>query len=326
MAHGQAGRDVPEDGGGAEGNPGVSYEFTQPIQMRFNELIAGVREDIIKIYGERHEQLQLIGQRAERLIAGVRGVGDVQLERTSGFPQMIVRYDRSRMARYGVHIQQLNELIQAAFAGTAAGVVFEGERRYDLVVRAEESGRKGMDDLRELHVPLPDGKTVPLRELADIRMEEGPAQISRENAKRRIVIGVNARERDTQSLVEEIRSVLSDRLELPAGYHLEYGGRFENLMAAKERLSVAVPVALLLILILLYFTFGSLSQALMIFSAVPLSAIGGVWALWIRGMPFSISAGIGFIALFGVAVLNGIVLLSYLNQLEKEGCSPSRSA
>ena len=300
--------------------PGVSYEFTQPIQMRFNELIAGVREDIaIKIYGEQHEQLQLIGQRAERLIAGVRGVGDVQLERTSGFPQMIVRYDRSRMARYGVHIQQLNELIQAAFAGTAAGVVFEGERRYDLVVRVEESGRKGMDDLRELHVPLPDGKTVPLRELADIRMEEGPAQISRENAKRRIVIGVNARERDTQSLVEEIRSVLSDRLELPAGYHLEYGGRFENLMAAKERLSVAVPVALLLILILLYFTFGSLSQALMIFSAVPLSAIGGVWALWIRGMPFSISAGIGFIALFGVAVLNGIVLLSYLNQLEKEG-------
>ncbi len=300
--------------------PGVSYEFTQPIQMRFNELIAGVREDIaIKIYGEEHEQLQLIGQRAERLIAGVRGVGDVQLERTSGFPQMIVRYDRSRMARYGVHIQQVNELIQAAFAGKAAGVVFEGERRYDLVVRVEETGRKGMDDLRELHIPLPDGQTVPLRELADIRMEEGPAQISRENAKRRIVIGVNARERDTQSLVEEIQSVLSERLEMPAGYHLEYGGRFENLMAAKERLSVAVPVALLLILILLYFTFGSLSQALMIFSAVPLSAIGGVWALWIRDMPFSISAGIGFIALFGVAVLNGIVLLSYLNQLEKEG-------
>ena len=167
----------------------------------------------------------------------------------AGFPQMIVRYDRSRMARYGVHIIQVNELIQAAFAGKAAGVVFEGERRYDLVVRVEETGRKGMDDLRELHIPLPDGQTVPLRELADIRMEEGPAQISRENAKRRIVIGVNARERDTQSLVEEIQSVLSERLELPAGYHLEYGGRFENLMAAKERLSVAVPIALLLILI-----------------------------------------------------------------------------
>lgn len=300
--------------------PGVGYEFTQPIQMRFNELIAGVREDIaIKIYGEDPAVLYQYGERAESLIKNIQGVGDVRLEETQGLPQMIIRYDRAKIAQYGLKIKQVNTLIRSAFAGEVAGVVFEGEKRFDLVVRLDRSRREDLDDLRGLYVPLSNGGKVPLMELAEIKLEDGPAQISRENAKRRIVVGVNARDRDTESLVEEIQSVLDQSLDLPAGYYLDYGGQFENMMAARQRLSVAVPIALLLIMILLYFTFNSLSQALLIFTAIPLSAIGGVFALWVRDMPFSISAGIGFIALFGVAVLNGIVLVAYFNQLEREG-------
>lgn len=302
--------------------PGVEYEFTQPIQMRFNELIAGVREDVaIKIFGENADVLADKAKEVESIVQDIQGVGDLRVEQTQGLPQMIVRYQRNKIAQYGLNIRDLNRAIRTAFAGETAGVVFEEERRFDLVVRLEKEQRQSIDDIRNLFVPLPNGKQIPLKEVASIEFEDGPMQISRENAKRRIVIGVNARNRDTESLVMEIKSALEAQLELPPGYYLEYGGQFENLMEAKQRLSVAVPVALLLILVLLYFTFRSIGQALLIFTAIPLSAIGGIYALWLRDLPFSISAGVGFIALFGVAVLNGIVLIAYFNQLKAEGVS-----
>ena len=300
--------------------PGVTYEFTQPIQMRFNELIAGVREDIaIKIFGEDPDLLYRLGQKAEALIKPIQGVGDLRLEQTQGLPQMVVKYQREQLAQYGLNVEELNMTLRAAFAGSTAGVVFEGERRFDLTVRLEENSRKDIESIKNLYVSLPNGGQVPLSQVARIEMVEGPMQISREDAKRRIVLGVNARNRDTESLVEEIDETLIANLELPAGYYIKYGGQFENLVAAKERLGIAVPVALTLILVLLFFTFSSMKQALLIFSAIPFSAIGGIFALWLRDMPFSISAGIGFIALFGVAVLNGIVLIASFNELRKSG-------
>jgi heavy metal efflux system protein len=300
--------------------PGVEYEFTQPIQMRFNELIAGVREDIaIKIFGENPDVLHQKAKEVEQIVRSIDGVGDLRVEQTLGLPQMIVNYNRGKIAQYGLNIRDLNRTLRAAFAGEVAGVVFEEERRFELVVRLESSQRQDLNDIRNLFVPLPNGQQIPLKEVASIDMMDGPMQISREGAKRRIVVGVNARNRDTESLVNEIQEALTEKLELPAGYYLDYGGQFENLVEAKKRLSIAVPVALLLILVLLYFTFGSIGQAFLIFSAIPLSAIGGVYALWLRDLPFSISAGVGFIALFGVAVLNGIVLIAYFNQLKKEG-------
>lgn len=302
--------------------PGVQYEFTQPIQMRFNELIAGVREDIaIKIFGENTEILFQKAKQAEKIIKGIDGVGDLRVEQTQGLPQMMVSYERNKIAQYGLNIRDLNTALRTAFAGEAAGVVFEEERRFDLVVRLENKYRQDIDNIRNLFVPLPNGKQIPLKEVAKIELRDGPMQISRDDAKRRIVIGVNARNRDTESLVGEIREKLDEELNLPSGYYVRYGGQFENLIAAKERLSIAVPAALLLIFVLLFFTFKSVKQALLIFTAIPLSAIGGVYALWLRDMPFSISAGVGFIALFGVAVLNGIVLIAYFNQLKNEGTS-----
>ena len=300
--------------------PGVEYEFTQPIQMRFNELIAGIREDIaIKIFGENTQILQQKAKEAEKIISGIAGIGDLRVERTQGLPQLKVIYDRGKIAQYGLNIKDLNLTLKAGFAGAKAGVVFEEERRFDLVVRLKQESRKNISDLENLYIPLPNGEQVPLKELARIEMRSGPMQISREDAKRKIVIGVNARDRDTESLVEEIQKELALNLELDPGYYIRYGGQFENLVAAKKRLGIAVPVALLLILVLLFFTFNSIPQALLIFTAIPLSAIGGIYALWLRDMPLSISAGVGFIALFGVAVLNGIVLISYLNELKREG-------
>lgn len=299
---------------------GVNYEFTQPIQMRFNELISGVREDIaVKIYGEDLDILFRKGKEAESMIKGIAGAGDVKVEQIVGLPQMLVKYDRNKIAKYGLNISDVNDLLRSAFAGKTAGIVFEGEKRFDLVVRLQSEFRQNIDNIKELYLPLPNGAQIPLIEVADIDFEEAPMQISRENTKRRINVGVNARNRDIESLVNEISSTLDSKLNLPPGYYIEYGGQFENLIEAKNRLSIAVPVALTLILALLYFTFGSMKQALLIFTAIPLSAIGGVFALWLRDMPFSISAGIGFIALFGVAVLNGIVLIGYFNQLKQEG-------
>ena len=300
--------------------PGVNFEFSQPIELRFNELMTGVRSDIaIKIYGEDLELLYQKGQEANAAIQGIEGVGDTKLEQIVGLPQMQVQYDRDKIAQYGLNIEDLNTLVRTAFAGEAAGVVFEGEKRFDLVVRLEKAYRQDIQNLRELYLSLPNGSSVPLHEIAKIEYKNAPMQISRDDTKRRIVLGVNARGRDVESLVEEIEQTLQAKVDLPPGYYITYGGQFENLQEAKDRLSIAVPVALLLIFTLLYLTFHSLGQALLIFTAIPLSAIGGIWALTLRGMPFSISAGIGFIALFGVAVLNGIVLIGYFNDLKKEG-------
>ncbi|WP_339785589.1 CusA/CzcA family heavy metal efflux RND transporter [uncultured Imperialibacter sp.] len=305
--------------------PGIGFEFTQPIEMRFNELITGVRADVaIKIFGENLDTLFNLGNRIKTLVQNVEGAADVSVEQIAGLPQMSVRYDRNKLASYGLMVKDVNRVIRMAFAGEAAGVVFEGEKRFDLVVRTGVKNRKDMQDLSNLFVALPGGGQVPLREVASITYEAGPAQISRDDTRRRIVVSINVRNRDMESLVEEMQLIISQGLDLPAGYHITYGGQFENLQNAKERLMVAVPVALLLIFIMLYFTFGAVSEALLVFSAIPLAAIGGVIALAVRDMPFSISAGVGFIALFGIAVLNGIVLIEFFNELKHKGVDDIR--
>ena len=305
--------------------PGVSYEFTQPIEMRFNELITGVRADLaIKIFGEDLNLLFDYAQRITSLIENVQGAADVTVEQIVGLPQMTVQYDRQRLAQYGLNVSELNQMIQIAFGGLEAGTVFEGERRFDLVVRFNKENRKSIDNLENLFVRIPNGESIPMKELADINYNFGPAQISRDNTRRRIVIGINVRNRDVESLVHEISGIINQTINLPAGYYITYGGQFENLQNAKKRLTVAIPVALVIIMILLHFTFYSFKQALLIFSAIPMAAIGGVLALWIRGMPFSISAGVGFIALFGIATLNGVVLISFLNELRDKGVKDLR--
>jgi heavy metal efflux system protein len=295
---------------------GAEFEFTQPIQLRFNELMTGAKTDIaVKIFGENTAELKRLADRAAELIDGLPGAADVKVEQTEGLPQLIIQFDRGRLAHYGLHIEQANTLVRTAFAGEIAGVVFENERKFDLVVRLDEPYRQDLD-LSRLFISLPSGEgAIPLSEVAAVHYAEGPMQISRENTRRRINVGINVRDRDIASLVDDISEKLEAELRLPAGYTISYGGQFENLEKARQRLKVAVPVALLLIFALLFFTFERLKYALMISTAVPLSIIGGVLALWLRGMPFSISAGVGFIALFGVAVLNGIVLISYFNSL-----------
>jgi cobalt-zinc-cadmium resistance protein CzcA len=302
------------------GVPGVSMEFQQPIQMRFNELISGAKSDIsIKIYGD---DLALLFEKANQAAAFIRplaGVGDLKVEQIAALPQLRVTYDRQKMAQYGLRIADLNALLRTSFAGDVAGQVYEGERRYDLVVRLDSASRQGLQDLRNLYVDTPTGQKIPLEEVATVAYRSAPAQISRDDARRRINIGVNVRGRDVQSLVEEIQGRLDQGLKLPAGYTIKYGGAFENLQQAKARLSVVVPISLALIFLLLYLSFQSVKQAALIFTGIPLATIGGILALWLRGMPFSISAGVGFIALFGVAVLNGIVLVASLNELALEG-------
>lgn len=300
--------------------PGVFFEINQPIQMRFNELMTGVRQDIaVKIFGENIDTLAMLAPKVARVVQTVKGATAPQIEQTTGLPQISVQYDRAKIAAYGMSIDDLNDAISTAFAGKAAGVVFENERRFDLVVRLDSASRTSIDDVSNLYVALPDGTQLPLSQLATIAFKEGPAQISREEGKRRIVVGFNVTGRDVESVVEEIQNKLSSANLLPSGYYYTYGGTFENLQKASARLMIAVPIALGLIFLLLYLTFGSLKEAALIYTAIPMSAIGGVFALVLRGMPFSISAGIGFIALFGVAVLNGIVLISTFNTLEKEG-------
>ncbi|MDI9878952.1 CusA/CzcA family heavy metal efflux RND transporter [Flectobacillus longus] len=302
--------------------PGVNFEFTQPIQMRFNELIAGTKSDVaIKIFGEDLDILYQKAQESAKHIAKIEGVGDLKVQQIEGVPQMVVDYNREKIAQYGLKIKELNALVKTAFAGEEAGVVYEGEKRFGLVVRLDSVYRKDLQNISDLYVDLPNGGKIPLAQVATISYQDAPTEIARDNARRRITIGINVRNRDVESLVHEIQQVLDKKVELPVGYNFVYGGAFENLNAAKSRLAIAVPVALFLIFALLFFTFNSLKEALIIFAAIPLSAIGGVMALWLRGMPFSVSAGIGFIALFGVAVLNGIVLIAYFNNLEKQGIS-----
>lgn len=298
---------------------GASFEFTQPIQLRFNELMTGAKTDIaIKIFGESVETLASLAQDVAGLIENIEGAADVKIEQTKGLTQMVIDIKREKLAQYNVSIDDVNQVVRTAFAGDKAGVVFENEKKFDLVVRYNDAYRETLD-LNKLFVTNLEGELIPLHELADRKIVEGPMQITRENAQRRITIGVNIRNRDVASLVAEIVETINANIEFPAGYYVMYGGQFENLEAAQKRLNIAVPAALLMIFVLLYFTFKSAKYAALIFSAVPMSTIGGILALWIRGMPFSISAGIGFIALFGVAVLNGIVLISYYNQLRKEG-------
>jgi len=302
--------------------PGINVEITQPMQMRFNELMTGIRQDVaVKIYGEDLEVLTRQARKVAALIAPVAGVGTPFVEQVTGLPQIVVNYDRDKIAQYGLTIGGINTILRTAFAGGVAGVVFEGEKRFDLVLRLQRDLREDITNIENLYIPLPSGNKVPLSQVARVAFRDAPAQISREEGKRRIYIGFNVRERDVESTVADIRQVLDAKLKLPPGYYLTYGGQFQHLKEARSRLSVAVPLSLGLILGLLYFTFRSLKQTILIFTAVPLAAIGGVFALLLRGMPFSISAGVGFIALFGVAVLNGMVLISYFNQLKAEGVS-----
>src|SRR5690606_19163433 len=255
------------------------------------------------------------------LIQNVEGASDIVVEKVEGLPQMTVTYNRDKIARYGLNIYDINQLISMGFAGTTVGNIFEGEKRFDMVIRLDKDHRKNIENLQNLYVDTPNGMKIPLSELADIRYTTGPAKISRDDTKRRIVIGINVRNRDLQSVVDDVKTIIDGNVKLPVGYNITYGGQFENLQSAKARLLVAVPVALVLIFILLYFAFGSINEALMVYSAIPLSAVGGILLLWFRDMPFSISAGVGFIALFGIAVLNGIVLIEHFKELKEQGFS-----
>ncbi len=303
-----------------EAIPGVVAEPSQPIQMRFNELMTGIRQDVaIKIFGENLDTLLTYAKKVNSAIAEVKGITEPQIERVAGLPQISIEYDRNRMAIYGINISDVNHIISTAFAGESAGQIFENERKFELVVRLDSAYRSNIDDVSNLMIPDRNGNQIPLSQIANVSYKLGPAQVSREDGKRRIYVSFNLDDRDVQSAVTEIQQKLSAKVKLPSGYYFTYGGTFENLQKASKRLMIAVPISLLLIFILLFVTFRSVKQASLIFTAIPMSAIGGVFALMLRGMPFSISAGIGFIALFGVAVLNGIVLIGTFNELEKEG-------
>ena len=296
--------------------PGLETEISQPIQMRNNELLTGIKQDVaVKIFGDDLEVLTQQAKKVEKLIRRVPGVSGILVEEVSGLPQIQVKYNHERMAEYGVNVDDVNQVLEATFAGAVAGAVYEGEKKFDLVLRQDQNERTG-ESLRSLAIPVTGGSTVPLSQLADIIFEPAPAQVSHEDGARRIYVGFNVKGRDVQSTVDEIQQILDKQLDLPEGYYYNYGGEFQNLQSATNRLMVVVPIALVVILLLLYATVRNLRESFFVFSAIPLAAIGGVWALWLRGMPFSISAGVGFIALFGVAVLNGIVLIGQMNQMQ----------
>jgi len=300
--------------------PGVNYEFSQPIEMRFNELLTGIREDVaVKLYGDDLDILANKASEIAGLISGIDGVAGVKAEATKGLPQITVHYDRNKLARYGLNINELNTIIETAFSGGVAGVIYEGEKMFDLVVRLDTEYRTSINDIRNLFVYLPDGNQIPIKEVANISYQSGPMQISRDNTNRRTYVGVNVEDRDVKSLVKEIQEKLDKNLELPTGYYIRYGGAFENLERASKRLMLVVPLALLLIFMMVFFAVKSFKQTFMIYVAIPFAAVGGVFSLYLRDMPFSISAGVGFIVLFGVAVLNGLVLISGFNELKSEG-------
>ncbi|WP_308768595.1 CusA/CzcA family heavy metal efflux RND transporter [uncultured Bacteroides sp.] len=297
---------------------GAEFNFSQPIQLRFNELMTGAKADIaIKLYGEDMAELYAKAKEAAKYVEQVPGASDVLVEQAMGLPQLLVKYDRSKIARYGIDIEELNTIIRTAYAGETAGVVFENERRFDLVLRLDKDKVQDLN-IDKLFVRTSEGIQIPVSEVASIDLENGPLQINRDATKRRIVIGVNVRDADIQQVVEQIRTSLEKNVKLKPGYYWEYGGQFENLQNAVRTLSIVIPIALMLILLLLFFAFRSVIYSLVVFSTVPLSLIGGIVALWLRGLPFSISAGVGFIALFGVAVLNGILMINHFNDLRKE--------
>ena len=306
--------------------PGMEAEFSQPIQMRNNELLTGIKQDVaIKIFGDDLNTLIQQAEKVGKMISNVRGVSGVMVEQVAGLPQIQVKCNHERMAEYGVSVDDVNQVLETAFAGGTAGVVFEGERKFDIVLRLDKDVRT-IEALQTLAIPVSTGQeegsaavTVPLNQLADIVYETAPAQVSHEDGARRIYVGFNVKGRDVQSTVDEIQHLLDSKLHLPDGYYYTYGGEFKNLQSAVNRLMIVVPLALVIILLLLYATVKSVRESLFVFSAIPFAAIGGVWALWLRDMPFSISAGVGFIALFGVSVLNGIVLIGQMNQMQREG-------
>ena len=303
-----------------EAVPGITAGFQYPVQMRFNELMTGARQDVVcKIFGENLDTLSIFAQKLGAIINTVKGAQNLYIEPISGMPQIIVQYNRPAIAQYGLDIEEINRVVNTSFAGQFAGKIFEGEKQFDLVVRLDTQQRKTLVDIQNLLIPTDNGLAIPLSQLASVEIKDGPNQIQREDAKRRMVVGFNIKGRDVQTIVNELQDKVNKDVKFPSGYYVTYGGAFENLNAAKDRLMVAVPVSLALIYILLFFAFGSAKQGLLIYSAIPLSAIGGIFFLALRGMPFSISAGIGFIALFGVAVLNGIVLISEFNRLKATG-------
>lgn len=305
--------------------PGITAGFQFPVQMRFNELMTGARQDVVcKIFGEDLDTLAAYAEKLGSIINSVDGAKNLYVEAIAGMPQIVINYNRNVIAQYNLNIADINKIINTAFAGSSTGLLFEGEKRFDIVVRLKSNQRADLKDVQNLLIPTSTGAQIPLYQLADVQIKDSPNQIQREDAKRRIVVGFNVRGRDVQSIVNELQEKINKEVKFPAGYYVTYGGAFENLNAAKQRLMIAVPVSLLLILILLYFAFNSIKQGLLIYSAIPLSAIGGIIFLALRGMPFSISAGIGFIALFGVAVLNGIVLIAEFNRLKSEGLTDVR--
>ena len=300
--------------------PGAGFGFTQPIEMRFNELIAGVRSDIgVRIFGDDLETLAQQGNEVAQALSAVRGAADVRVEQTAGLPMIRITIDRERLARYGLNAADVLDTVQATRVGKVVGTIFEGQRRFDLVVRLPEEVLSNPDVIATIPVANDKGRFVPLAQVADVRLDTGPSQVSRKNVQRRIVVECNVRGRDLASFVAEAQSKVSQAVRLPTGYYMEWGGQFEQLQAARQRLAVVVPLTLLLILLILYMAFGAIRPALLIFLNVPLAATGGVFALALRGLPFSISAAVGFIALFGIAVLNGVVLVSYITQLRQEG-------
>ena len=298
--------------------PGLEAEISQPIQMRNNELLTGIKQDVaIKIFGEDLDVLTQQAGKVKRMIEDVPGVSGIFVEEVAGLPQIQVKYNHEKMAAYGVSVDDISEILETTFAGAVAGSLYEGDKKFDIVLRMDPSQRN-VETLEQLSIPLKDGTDIPLSQVADIDYSPAPAQVSHEDGARRIYVGFNVKGRDVQSTVEDIQEILDEKLKLPDGYYYNYGGEFENLQSATNRLMVVIPIALVIILLLLYATVKNVRESLFVFSAIPLAAIGGVWALWLRGMPFSISAGVGFIALFGVAVLNGIVLIGQMNQMQRE--------
>jgi heavy metal efflux system protein len=300
--------------------PGITAGFQYPVQMRFNELMTGARQDVVcKIFGENLDTLAVYADKLGKIVAKVEGSENLYVEPVTGMPQVIIEYNRPMIAQYNLSIADINRVVNTAFAGQSTGLIFEEEKRFDLVVRLDNQERKNLEDVQNLLIPTPNGNQIPLSQLANVAIKEGPNQIQREDAKRRIVVGFNVNGRDVQSIVSELQTKVEKQLKFPTGYYVTYGGAFENLNKAKTRLMIAVPVSLLLIFVLLFFAFNSVKQGLLIYTAIPLSTIGGILFLAMRGMPFSISAGVGFIALFGVAVLNGIVLIAEFNRLKEQG-------
>lgn len=301
--------------------PGLEAEISQPIQMRNNELLTGIKQDVaIKIFGDDLDELTKLGEHVGKMISGIQGVSGTSVEQVSGLPQIQVVYNHERMAEYGINVDDINQVLETSFAGGIAGSIYEGERKFDIVLRLDNNDRN-VSSIQNLAIPIGSGETIPLTQVADIIYKPAPAQISHENGARRIYVGFNIKGRDVQSTVDEIQNLLDAKLKLPEGYYYTYGGEFQNLQSATTRLMIVVPLALIIIFLLLYATVKNVRESLFVFSAIPLAAIGGVWALWFRGMPFSISAGVGFIALFGVAVLNGIVLIGEMNQMQKNQLS-----